>query len=108
MREPLFSRFGNLSMEGKMLEMFEVGLYEDDYQLGFLIGQRFCNQIRSRLAGDLILQYQLLPFARTPQAQPLIKALSETNQKFPRYCAELLGTAEGSGVPVLDVVLTNC
>ncbi|XWS61679.1 hypothetical protein CRYUN_Cryun07bG0146700 [Craigia yunnanensis] len=100
--------FGNSSMEGKMLEMFEVGPCEDDYQLGFLIGQRFCNQIRSRLAGDLILQNQLLPFARTPRAQPLIKALSETNQKkFPRYWAELLGTAEGSGVPVLDIILIN-
>ncbi|MBA0657153.1 hypothetical protein Goklo_009461 [Gossypium klotzschianum] len=93
-------------MEGKLLEMFEVGPCEDDYQLGFLIGQRFCNQIRSRLAGDLILQNQLLPFARTPHAQPLLKALSETNQKkFPRYWAELLGTADGSGVPVLDVII---
>ena len=52
--------FGNSSMEGKMLEMFEVGACEDDYQLGFFIGQRFCNRIRSRLAGDLILQNQLL------------------------------------------------
>ncbi|KAK8486765.1 hypothetical protein V6N11_000253 [Hibiscus sabdariffa] len=95
-------------MQGKMLEIFEVGPCEDDYQLGFLIGQRFCNQIRSRLAGDLILQNQLLPFAQTPQAQPLIKALSETNQKkFPRYWAELQGTAEGSGVPVLDIILIN-
>ncbi|KAK8323933.1 hypothetical protein V6Z12_A12G266300 [Gossypium hirsutum] len=95
-------------MEGKLLEMFEVGPCEDDYQLGFLIGQRFCNQIRSRLAGDLILQKQLLPFARTPHAQPLLKALSETNQKkFPRYWAELLGTADGSGVPVLDIILVN-
>ncbi|XWS48850.1 hypothetical protein CRYUN_Cryun13aG0112100 [Craigia yunnanensis] len=100
--------FGNSSMEGKMLEMFEVGPCEDDYQLGFLIGERFCNQTRRRLVGDLILQNQLLPFARTPQAQPLIKALSETNQKkFPRYWAELLGTAEGSGVPVLDIILIN-
>ncbi|PPD76451.1 hypothetical protein GOBAR_DD26629 [Gossypium barbadense] len=91
-------------MEGKLLEMFEVGPCEDDYQLGFLIGQRFCNQIRSRLAGDLILQNQLLPFARTPHAQPLLKALSETNQKkFPRYWAELLGTADGSGVPIILV-----
>ncbi|XWS38276.1 hypothetical protein CRYUN_Cryun19dG0117800 [Craigia yunnanensis] len=82
-------------MEGKMLEMIEVGPCEDDYQLGFL-------------AGDLILQNHLLPFARTPQTQPLIKALSETNQKkFPRYWAELLGTAEGSGMPVLDIILIN-
>ncbi|KAE8683865.1 Detected protein of unknown function [Hibiscus syriacus] len=72
-----------MRMEGKMLEMFEVGPCEDDYHLGFLIGERF--------------------------PQPLIKALSETNQnKFPRYWDELLGTAEGSGMPILDVVITNC
>ncbi|OMP11625.1 Peptidase C45, acyl-coenzyme A:6-aminopenicillanic acid acyl-transferase [Corchorus capsularis] len=95
-------------MEGKMLEIFEVGPCEDNYQLGFLIGSRFCNQIRSRVAGDLILQNQLLPFARTLRGQSLIKALSETNQKkFPRYWAELLGTADGSGVPVLDIILIN-
>ncbi|KAK8476720.1 hypothetical protein V6N13_096249 [Hibiscus sabdariffa] len=102
--------FGNLNliMEGKMLEMFEVGPCEDGFQLGFLIGQRFRNQIRSRLAGDHILQNQLLPFAQTSQAQQLIKALSETNQnKFPRYWAELLRIAEGSAVPVLDVVMTH-
>ncbi|KAE8671590.1 hypothetical protein F3Y22_tig00111942pilonHSYRG00103 [Hibiscus syriacus] len=95
-------------MEGNMMEMFEVGPCEDDFHLGFLIGQRFRDQIRSRLAGDLILQNQLLPFARTTQAQPLIKALSETNQnKFPRYWDELLGTAEGSGVPILQIILVN-
>ncbi|KAE8708284.1 hypothetical protein F3Y22_tig00110348pilonHSYRG00320 [Hibiscus syriacus] len=95
-------------MEGKMLEMFEVGPCEDGFRLDFLIGQRFCNQIRSRLAGDFILRNQLLPFAQTPQAQQLIEALSETNRKkFPRYWDELLRTAERSGVPVLDIILVN-
>ncbi|XP_039052002.1 uncharacterized protein LOC120193616 [Hibiscus syriacus] len=95
-------------MEGKMVEMFEVGPCENGFQLGFLIGQRFYNQIRRRLAGDFILRNQLLPFAQTPQAQQLIKALSETNRKkFPRYWDELLGTAEGSGVPVLEIILVN-
>ncbi|CAK9173858.1 unnamed protein product [Ilex paraguariensis] len=98
----------NSSMEGERLEMFEVGPCENAYQMGFLIGQRFCTQIRSRLATDLILQHQLLPFARNPQSRPLIGALSDTNRKkFPRYWDELLGTAEGSGVPLLDIILLN-
>lgn len=94
-----------LNIEGEMSEMFDVGPCDDAYHLGFFIGQRFSNEIRSRLSKDLILQNQLRPFAETPQAKPLIKALSENNRKkFPRYWDELLGTAEGSGVPVLDVL----
>ncbi|KAJ4832347.1 hypothetical protein Tsubulata_002134 [Turnera subulata] len=91
-----------------MLEIFEVGPCKDAYQMGFLIGQRFSNLIKSRLSRDLILQNQLRPFAQNPESQPLIKALKVNNQKkFPRYWDELLGTAEGSGVPVLDVILIN-
>ncbi|CAN1254218.1 hypothetical protein LINPERPRIM_LOCUS8571 [Linum perenne] len=95
-------------MESKGLELFEVGPCEDGYQMGLLIGKRFGNMIRSRLSTDLILQNQLLPFAQTPQGQHLITTLSENNKnKFPRYWDELLGTAAGSGVPVLDVILIN-
>uniref|UniRef100_A0A2N9FHP1 Peptidase C45 hydrolase domain-containing protein n=1 Tax=Fagus sylvatica TaxID=28930 RepID=A0A2N9FHP1_FAGSY len=99
---------GSSGMEGKVLEMFEVGPCESAYQMGFLIGQRFSNLIRSRLARDLILQDQLLPFAQTPQAEPLLKALTDNNQKkFPNYWDELLGTAEGSRVPILEIILIN-
>ncbi|KAJ8768567.1 hypothetical protein K2173_022678 [Erythroxylum novogranatense] len=91
-----------------MLELFEIGPCDDAYQMGFEIGHRFSGMIRSRLSRDLILQSQLLPFAQTPQSQPLIKALSDNNQKkFPRYWEELVGTAEGSGVPLLDLILIN-
>ncbi|XP_075672967.1 uncharacterized protein LOC142642485 isoform X2 [Castanea sativa] len=95
-------------LEGNELEIFEVGPCESAYQMGFLIGQRFSNLIRSRLARDLILQDQLLPFAQTPQAQPLLKALTDNNKKnFPSCWDELIGTAEGSGVPVLHIILIN-
>lgn len=88
--------------------MFEVGPCENAYQMGFLIGRRFSKQIRSRVATDLILQQQLLPFAKTPESQPLIKALSDANhEKFPNYWDDLLGTAEGSSVPLLDIILLN-
>ncbi|CDP12108.1 unnamed protein product [Coffea canephora] len=94
--------------EAKQLEIFEVGPVADGYSMGFLIGHRFSGQIRSRLATDLILQNQLLPFAQTPQGRRLINALSENNQKkFPNYWNELLGTAQGSGVPFLDILLLN-
>ena len=93
--------------DAKQLEIFEVGPVADGYSMGFLIGHRFSGQIRSRLATDLILQNQLLPFAQTPQGRKLINALSENNQKkFPNYWNELLGTAQGSGVPFLDVMFT--
>ncbi|KAM0978879.1 hypothetical protein ACFX2C_014805 [Malus domestica] len=90
------------------LEMFEVGPCEDAYTMGFLIGQRFSDMIKSRLASDLILHNQLLPFAQTPEFQPLLQSLTENNRnKFPRYWEELVGTADGSGVPVLDIILIN-
>ncbi|XP_059644190.1 uncharacterized protein LOC132285966 [Cornus florida] len=98
----------NSNMEGGKLELFEVGPYEDAYHMGFLIGQRFSKQIKSRLATDQILQQQLLPFAQTPKSKPLIEALSTANRnKFPRYWDELLGTAYGSNVPILDLILLN-
>ncbi|XP_021911556.1 uncharacterized protein LOC110825417 isoform X2 [Carica papaya] len=91
-----------------MVEIFEVGPCEDGYELGFLIGQRFSHLIRNRLATDPSLQNQLLPFSHSPHAQSLIQALSENNRKkFPRYWDELIGTAEGSGVPVLHLILVN-
>lgn len=99
---------GSSSLEAEALEIFEVGPCEDAYTMGFLIGQRFSNKIRSRLARDLILQDQLLPFAQTLESQSLIQSLTDNHRtKFPRYWDELIGTAEGSGVPVLDIMLIN-
>ena len=96
---------GSACTERKLLEMYEVGPCQDAYKMGFLIGQRFSKQIRSRLASDLILQDQLLPFAQTPEFEPLLQSLYHNNRsKFPKYWDELLGTAAGSGVPVLHVI----
>lgn len=93
-------------MEGKELEMFEVGPCESAYQMGFLIGKRFSDTIKSRLDNDLVLRDQLLPFAQAPQSQPLIEALCNNNKtRFPTYWDELVGMAEGSGVPVLEVMI---
>ncbi|XP_058200981.1 uncharacterized protein LOC131315803 [Rhododendron vialii] len=96
------------SMEEKNLPVFELGPCESGYHMGFLVGQRFTKQIRSRLATDLIFQNQLLPFAKTQQSQPLLRSLSDANrERFPSYWDELLGTAEGSGVTILDLMLLN-
>lgn len=88
----------------KKLELFEVGPCENAYKMGFLIGQRFSEEIRSRLETDLILQKQLLPFAKTLKGQHLLESLSDSNRKkFPNYWDELLGTAQGSAQPFLHV-----
>ncbi|KAK9143911.1 hypothetical protein Syun_013311 [Stephania yunnanensis] len=88
----------------KELEVFEVGPCEGGaYEMGFLIGKRFSNMIKSRLATDLILQTQLIPFATSPQSQSLIESLCKTNRtKYPTYWEELLGTAQGSGTETND------
>ncbi|XP_031402552.1 uncharacterized protein LOC116212106 isoform X2 [Punica granatum] len=91
-----------------MLEMFEVGPCESSYELGFQIGRRFSDVIGIRLSKDLILQNQLLPWARTEESRPLIEALTRSNRdKFPGYWDELIGTAEGSGAPLLEIMLIN-
>lgn len=95
-------------MESEKLEIFEVGPCKDSYEMGFLIGQRFSQRIKNRVAGDTILQNQLRPFAQTPQSESLLKQLFDNNQrKFPMYWDELLGTSVGSGVPLLDVITIN-
>ncbi|KAJ0962956.1 hypothetical protein J5N97_028078 [Dioscorea zingiberensis] len=91
-----------------MLEVFDITQCEDGYQMGYLIGQRFSDLIRSRVARDLILQEQLLPFVETPPGQELVGALSAANKHaFPRYWDEMLGMADGSGVPFLNIKLLN-
>lgn len=94
------------SSKAAALELFDVGPCEEPFRLGYLVGRKFSSMIQSRAAADLVLQRQLLPFARTPQAEPLIQAICSANrQRFPAHWEELLGTAEGSGVPVLHVNL---
>jgi hypothetical protein len=68
------------------------------------VGRRFAEVIQSRMRQDLVLREQLLPFASTAQAQALLAALQSANrQRYPRYWDELVGTADGSGVPLLHV-----
>uniref|UniRef100_A0A804L0L3 Peptidase C45 hydrolase domain-containing protein n=1 Tax=Musa acuminata subsp. malaccensis TaxID=214687 RepID=A0A804L0L3_MUSAM len=96
------------SSKAAALELFDVGPCEEPFRLGYLVGRKFSSMIQSRAAADLVLQRQLLPFARTPQAEPLIQAICSANrQRFPAHWEELLGTAEGSGVPVLHIILLN-
>ncbi|CAK9326153.1 unnamed protein product [Citrullus colocynthis] len=90
-------------MENKELEMFEVGPCESAYQMGFLIGKRFSDTIRSRLEKDMVLRRQLVPFAQTPESKPLIEALCKNNKaKYPSHWDELMGIVDGSEAPVLE------
>lgn len=90
---------------GGALETFHVGPCGDSCEMGFLIGERFSSVIRSRVERDLILQEQLLPFASTAEGKLLVKALERSNkERYPRYWDELVGTARGSGVPLLHVL----
>ncbi|KAJ4818396.1 Acyl-coenzyme A:6-aminopenicillanic-acid-acyltransferase form [Rhynchospora pubera] len=95
-------------MDGGTLETFHVGPCGTSYEMGYLIGERFSNVIRSRVEKDLILQEQLLPFASTAEGHSLVEALERSNkERYPRYWDELVGTARGSGVPLLHILLLN-
>lgn len=89
---------------GGELDAFDAGRCADGYALGLAVGRRFAEVIRSRMRQDLVLREQLLPFASTAEAQPLLAALQSANrERYPRYWDELVGTADGSGVPLLHV-----
>ncbi|XP_044356072.1 uncharacterized protein [Triticum aestivum] len=95
-------------MDAGELEVFDAGRCTDGYQLGLAVGQRFSETIRSRMQVDLFLQEQLLPFASTAAGKQLLAALQATNrERYPRYWDELVGMADGSGVPLLHVILVN-
>uniref|UniRef100_A0ACD5VLG7 Uncharacterized protein n=1 Tax=Avena sativa TaxID=4498 RepID=A0ACD5VLG7_AVESA len=95
-------------MNAGELEVFDAGRRADGYELGLAVGQRFGETIRSRMRGDLFLHEQLLPFASTAAGKPLLAALEAANRaRYPRYWDELVGTADGSGVPLLHVILVN-
>ncbi|KAF7021846.1 hypothetical protein CFC21_034730 [Triticum aestivum] len=95
-------------MDAGELEVFDAGRCTDGYQLGLAVGQRFRDTIRSRMQVDLFLQEQLLPFASTAAGKPLLAALQAANrERYPRYWDELVGMADGSGVPLLHVILVN-
>ncbi|XP_078174774.1 uncharacterized protein LOC144568341 isoform X2 [Carex rostrata] len=94
---------------GGALETFHVGPCGGSYEMGFLIGERFSSVVRSRVDKDLILQKQLLPFASTDEGKSLVEALERSNrERYPRYWDELVGTASGSGVPLLHLFGESC
>ncbi|CAO2161617.1 unnamed protein product [Urochloa humidicola] len=93
---------------GGELGVFDAGRCGGGYALGLAVGRRFAGAIQSRMRQDLVLREQLLPFASTAPARPLLAALQAANaQRYPRYWDELLGTAHGSGVPLLHIILVN-
>jgi hypothetical protein len=106
---PIVSRHYSLGAQHDMgaageLDVFDAGRCADGYALGLAVGRRFADAIGSRMRRDLVLREQLLPFASTAEARPLLAALQAANsERYPRYWDELVGTADGSGVPLLHV-----
>lgn len=95
-------------MDAGELHVFDAGRCADGYQLGLAVGQRFGETIRSRMRGDLFLHERLLPFASTAAGKPVLATLQAANrERYPRYWDELVGTADGSGVPLLHIILVN-
>ncbi|KAF0917048.1 hypothetical protein E2562_016347 [Oryza meyeriana var. granulata] len=93
---------------GGELDVFDAGRCGGWYALGLAVGRRFGEAIRSRMSGDVVLQQQLLPFESTAQGRPLVAALRDANRaRYPRYWDEMVGTADGSGVPLLHIILVN-
>ncbi|GAB2231548.1 hypothetical protein Droror1_Dr00010556 [Drosera rotundifolia] len=90
------------------MKIFEIGPCDKAYQIGYQMGVTFSSTITSRIDTDLILRNQLRPFAQTPSGMLLVRLLCDTNkEKYPEYWDELVGIAEGSGVPELDIILIN-
>ncbi|KAJ1298277.1 hypothetical protein BS78_01G441200 [Paspalum vaginatum] len=90
------------------LDSFDAGRCAGGYALGLAVGRRFADVIRSRTRQDVVLRDQLMPFASTAQSQPLLAALQSANrERYPRHWDELVGTADGSGVPLLHLILLN-
>ncbi|GJN06481.1 hypothetical protein PR202_ga24210 [Eleusine coracana subsp. coracana] len=93
---------------GGELAVFDAGRCAGGYALGVAVGRRFSDVIRSRMRQDLVLREQLLPFASTAKAAPLLAALQDSNkERYPLYWDELVGTADGSGFPLLHVCNNN-
>uniref|UniRef100_A0A0E0BZ59 Peptidase C45 hydrolase domain-containing protein n=1 Tax=Oryza meridionalis TaxID=40149 RepID=A0A0E0BZ59_9ORYZ len=93
---------------GGELDVFDAGRCGGGYALGVAVGRRFGEAIRSRMSGDAVLRRRLLPFASTAPGRALVDALRDANRaRYPRYWDEMVGTADGSGVPLLHVILVN-
>lgn len=95
---------------GGELDVFDAGRCGGGgYELGVAVGRRFGEAIRSRMSGDAVLRRRLLPFASTAPGRALVDALRDANRaRYPRYWDEMVGTADGSGVPLLHVKCPFC
>lgn len=97
----------SLTEEQNWLPVIRVDA-SDPYRMGFEIGKKFAPLIKSRISKDPLLLSQLMPFAATEEGQQLIQSLSASNKtRYSRYWYELEGMADGSCVPLLEVLLLN-
>ena len=78
------------------------------YEIGFSIGQRFSDEICRAMVENPTLQYEFLPFHKSPEGQKLFRQLISLHRKsYPDYISEIKGIAEGSGRPFEEIFLIN-
>ena len=82
----------------------ELTIPHDNYQAGFIIGQR-----SRRIIQEYVLTSELWQFLRAWIGSERLKNMENaTRSKFPLYADELTGIADGCELPFSDVFLWNC
>ena len=77
-----------------------------NYDFGKAFGEKFSQEIRTRLEEDLDLKLLVSQFGKETQ-NPLFSYFIETHEKvFPNYMEELQGISDGSGAP-FDVLFIS-
>jgi len=78
------------------------------FEVGFAIGERFAMQIQRLLDNYAFFQQQIVPHHRTPDGRARYQALLESSRsRFPNYCVELEGLAQGAKCSFEDLFLVN-
>ncbi|CAF0980377.1 unnamed protein product [Rotaria sp. Silwood1] len=89
----------------------EIPLYRvqgTHYECGRTIGDLCRERILRRIANDLALLTPLFDFAQTEQGRELYHGFTEAiHLNFPWYWDELCGLADGSGVPLEQLLVLN-
>lgn len=86
----------------------ELRVAGSHHEVGAAIGKRFARQIRGVLADYSSFHDTILPFFSTAEGQAFFHSLLEVNRAiYPGYMDELIGTADGAGVPSAHLFLLN-
>jgi len=80
----------------------------DHYGVGLAIGKTFASKIIEYVKNDDDLQDLFIPYYNTSDGRKVIDLFEKNNRlKFPQYFDEIMGMADGSGVPYYLLLLMN-